>query len=33
MPMTCIELYRPPRPTIREWMEGRPARRTMGESP
>ena len=25
MPMTRIELYRPPRPTIRELMEGRPA--------
>ena len=25
MPMTSIELYRPPRPTIRELMEGRPA--------
>ena len=24
MPMTRIELYRPPRPTIRELMEGRP---------
>ena len=25
MPMTRIEPYRPPRPTIRELMEGRPA--------
>ena len=25
MPMTRIEPYRPPRPTIREMMEGRPA--------
>ena len=25
MPMTRIELYRPPRPTIRELIEGRPA--------
>ena len=25
MPKTRIELYRPPRPTIRELMEGRPA--------
>ena len=25
MPMTCKEPYRPPRPTIRELMEGRPA--------
>ena len=25
MPMTRIELYGPPRPTIRELMEGRPA--------
>ena len=25
MPMTCIDPYRPPRPTIRELMEGRPA--------
>ena len=25
MPMTRIESYRPPRPTIRELMEGRPA--------
>ena len=25
MPMTCIQPYRPPRQTIRELMEGRPA--------
>ena len=25
MLMTCVELYRPPRPNIRELMEGRPA--------
>ena len=25
MPMTCIEPYGPPRPTIRELIEGRPA--------
>ena len=31
MPMTCIEPYRPPRPTIRELMEGRPAGADDGE--
>ena len=31
MPMTCIEPYRPPRPTIRELMEGRPAGADNGE--
>ena len=25
MPMTCIEPYRPPRPDLRELLEGRPA--------
>ena len=33
MPMTRIELYRPPRPTIRELMEGRPAGPDDGEIP
>ena len=33
MPMTCIEPYRPPRPTISELMEGRPAGADNGEVP
>ena len=33
MPMTRIEPYRPPRPTIRELMEGGRRERTTGESP
>ena len=33
MPMTRIEPYRPPRPTIRELMEGRPAGEDDGEVP
>ena len=33
MPMTRIEPYRPPRPTIRELMEGRPAREDDGGVP
>ena len=33
MPLTRIEPYRPPRPTIRELMEGRPAGEDNGEVP
>ena len=33
MTKTGIEPYRPPRPTIRELVEGRPAGQTTGESP
>ena len=33
MPMTSIEPYRPPRPTIRELMEGRPAGADNGRAP
>ena len=33
MPMTRIEPYRPPRPTIRELMEGRPAGEDAGGVP
>ena len=33
MPMTRIEPYRPPRPTIRELMEGRPAGKDEGGVP
>ena len=33
MPMTRIEPYRPPRPTIRELMEGRPAGEDEGGVP
>ena len=33
MPMTRIEPYRPPRPTIRELMEGRPAGEDNGGVP
>ena len=33
MPKTPIEPYRPPRPTIRELMEGRPAREDDGGVP
>ena len=33
MPLTRIELYRPPGPTIRELMEGRPAGEDEGGVP